>query len=236
MPMSSSGIAVQLNPLMFLEFEEAFGRKTTTLEIVLGFLCWPGSNYSIDDIKSRYDYINKNSNKLKIAPAEHNLLEKIIWPLRQAKASFVLSNYIGTVSICGFIAEMIVILLFDISSINLNKSEIELDDQKNLFGDSFENLGQARRINVLYAFQILDKKSRDVLIEIKKIRNKYMHFFSQKHESLKADAKRIYEKTEEIVAHVIGQKISDGKFVLNPDLLRYIKKCDAENQNKETAI
>jgi hypothetical protein len=106
-----------------------------------------------------------------------------------------------------------------------------MDDQKNMFGDSFENLGQSRRIGVLYAFKILDDKKKTILLEIKKIRNKYMHFFSQNHENLKNDAKRIYEKTEEIVTLVIGQEIKDGKFVLNVDLLQYIEKCEKESNN-----
>lgn len=227
--MSSKSISVQLNPLMFIEFDEAFRQKQANLEIVLGFLCWPGSDHKVEDLKARYDYINRISNKLKIAPVEKSLLDKVIWPLRQAKASFVLSNYISTVSTCGFIAEMIVILLFNISSINVNTNALSLDDQKNMFGDSFENLGQSRRINVLYAFKILDTKMRSILLEIKNIRNRYMHFFSQDYESLKKDAKRIYEKTEEIVTLVIGQEIKDGKFVLNANLLRYIEKCEKES-------
>jgi len=214
---------------MFIEFDEAFRQKQANLEIVLGFLCWPGSDHKVEDLKARYDYINRISNKLKIAPVEKSLLDKVIWPLRQAKASFVLSNYISTVSTCGFIAEMIVILLFNISSINVNTNALSLDDQKNMFGDSFENLGQSRRINVLYAFKILDTKMRSILLEIKNIRNRYMHFFSQDYESLKKDAKRIYEKTEEIVTLVIGQEIKDGKFVLNANLLRYIEKCEKES-------
>ncbi len=231
--MSSKNISVQLNPLMFIEFDEAFNQKKADLETVLGFLCWPGSDHKVEDLKTRYDYINRISNKLKLAPVEKNLLEKVIWPLRQAKASFVLSNYIGTVSTCGFIAEMIVILLFNISSINVNANAIGIDYQKNMFGDAFENLGQSRRINVLYAFKILDDKKRSILLEIKKIRNRYMHFFSRDYESLKKDAKRIYEKTEEIVMLIIGQEIKDGKFLLNADLLRYIEKCEAEDDSKK---
>jgi hypothetical protein len=229
--MSSKNISIQFNPLMFLEFEDAFKQNKADLGIVLGFLCWPGSDHEIDDLKSRYDYINRISNKLKIAPVEQNLLEKVVWPLRQAKASFVLSNYIGTVSTCGFIAEMIVILLFNISSIRVNNNAISLEEQRNMFGDSFENLGQARRIKVLFAFKILDEKKRSILLEIKKIRNKYLHFFSQEHEQLKKDAKRIYEKTEGIVTQVIGQEIKEGKIILNPDLLRYIQTCEAESNS-----
>ena len=232
--MISKKISVQLNPLMFLEFEKTFSQKNVDLETVLGFLCWPGSDHSIDDVKSRYDYINRISNKLKFAPVEENLLEKVIWPLRQAKACFVLSNNIGTISICGFIAEMIVILLFNISAIHVDNKAISLEDQKNMFGDSFENLGQARRINVLYGFKLLDEKKRGILLEIKRIRNKYMHFLSQKNANLKKDAKRIFEKTEEIVTLIIGQEIKNGNFVLNPNLLRYIDEREKEeNRSSE---
>lgn len=229
--MSLKNISCQLNPLMFIEFDEAFKRNELDLRTVLGFLCWPGTDHNPGDLKDRYDYINKISNKLKIAPAEKGLLEKVIWPLRQAKAAFVLSNYLGTVSTCGFIAEMIAILLFKISSINLNANEISIEDQRNMFGDTFENLGQSRRIGVLYAFKILDDKMRGILIEIKKIRNSYMHFFTQNHEGIKKDAKRIFEKTEEIVTLVIGQEIKDGKFILNESLLHYIEKCETATES-----
>lgn len=119
---------------------------------------------------------------------------------------------------------MAIILLFNISPIKINNRSLDEDDQRKLFGDTFEKLGQARRINVLFSLNVIDKKVRDYFIEIKKIRNKYLHFFSKEHVEIRKDSNRIFSKTEDIVVEVMGQEIKDEYFVLRQDIMSYLEQ------------
>ncbi len=224
-------ITCEKNPLKFKVFEDEYQNGMVSIDTILGFLCWPYSGHSINDVKKRYDLIDKQTNKLYLVPAENNILSKIVWPLRQSKACYVLSNYIGTISICGFIAEMLIILLFNVSVIKVNNKRISTEEeQTKLFGDTFEQLGQSRRINVLFSLGIISEKLRGIFIEVAKTRNKYIHFFSNEHVDIEKDAKRIFKKTEELVAEIIGQKTMDGYFVFTLPMLKYLERNGCVSQ------
>ena len=63
----------------------------------------------------RYKEISKEKVRFFAAPAEERILNKLVWPLRNAKASYMVGNYLGTIALCGMVSEMVAILLFDIS-------------------------------------------------------------------------------------------------------------------------
>lgn len=70
--------------------------------------------------------ITQNPPGVLIAPDDKGLLGKVVWPLRQAKALYVLGNYIGTIALCGMVAEMTTILLFELNpSSKLSVAEFE---------------------------------------------------------------------------------------------------------------
>ena len=109
-----------INPLAFLEVDEpwAQGEAIVQPEEILNYMC-PTTSSSIDNLIVRYKEISIENPRLSIVPAEDRILEKLIWPLRHAKASFVIGNYLGTISLCGMVAEMVAILYFDISDVKI---------------------------------------------------------------------------------------------------------------------
>ena len=145
-----------LNPLQFLEIDEPWASAINaplTLEAVLKFLCTPGIDAGLDSLVARYREISLEKSRLFAAPAEERILEKLIWPLRNAKASYMVGNYLGTISLCGMVTEMVAILLFEVSEFSLNAKPLTDKEQTALFGSSFEKLGQDRRVKVLRAFE-----------------------------------------------------------------------------------
>jgi hypothetical protein len=77
-----------VNPLAFLEADEPWAsvRKVeVSPDHVLKFLCTPGSSNAVADLVERYKRVSVENPRLFAAPAEERVLERLIWPLRQAK-------------------------------------------------------------------------------------------------------------------------------------------------------
>jgi hypothetical protein len=216
-----------INPLQFLEVDEPWASlksKELNLEDVINFLCTPGLDSGLDSIVARYKEISKEQNRIFAAPAEERILEKLIWPLRHAKAGYMTGNYLGTISLCGMVAEMVAILFFEMSSFHINNRAMEVQDQAALFGSSFEKLSQERRVKVLRAFDMIDSQIEAAFDVIRTTRRKYLHLWSQDHEKLPNDAVVMYDKAVYIVSRVIGQNVIEGKIQLNPALVQYLRK------------
>jgi hypothetical protein len=51
-----------------------------------------------------------------------------------------------------------------------------------------------------------------------------LHLWSQDHERLPPDSIDIFYAATSIAVSVIGQNIKDGKIILNPSLVKYLKQ------------
>ena len=106
----------QLNPLAFLEADEPWAsanQERPTPESVLRFLC-PAEerfDFDIEKLLTRYRQISTET-RIFFAPDEPRILDKLIWPLRNAKGAFMVGNYLGTITLSGLVAEMVAILLW----------------------------------------------------------------------------------------------------------------------------
>jgi len=222
-----------INPLKFLAVE-ALGSSERNPALdgtsILKDLTYP--DYLPKDLiplHHRYveitaEEITQSPKGLFIAPDDTGLLGKVVWPLRQAKASYVLGNYIGTIALCGMVAEMTTILLF------------ELNPSSKLSVADFERQGQKNRVRFLSGKKIMverndiqDKKVIDDglktrLDKIRNLRRSYLHYFSQNDDSLPKDSRRIYKETVAAVVAVVGQEIKDGRLVVTPEFTDYLKR------------
>lgn len=205
--------------------------ENPTLESVINFSCTPGIGNDLDSIISRYKEINIEKPRLVAAPAEERILDKLIWPLRHAKSGYMLGNFLGTIALCGMVAEMVAILIFEISDFKLNNKSMSAKDQEALFGRKFEDLGQNRRVKVLHVYDIIDKNMKDKFETIRDIRNKYLHLWSKDHNLLPKDAIKCFKAAIEISVFVIGQNIDNGKLLLNPSLVHYLDKTGTYKVN-----
>lgn len=216
-----------INPLQFLEVDEPWASATSatpTLEAVLKFLCTPGIESDLDNLIARYREISLERSRLFAAPAEDRILEKLIWPLRHAKASYMIGNYLGTISLCGMVTEMVAMLLFEVSEFSLNTRPLTDKEQVAFFGSSFEKLGQDRRVKILRAFDIIDQQTETAFEQVRLVRRKYLHLWSQDHDTLPDDAVTVYDATVTIAVRAIGQDVRDGRIYLNPSLVEYLEK------------
>ncbi len=155
-------------------------------------------------------------------PLAEPIFEKLVWPLRHAKNSYTLGNYVGCIALCGMVGEMVAMLLWDISKVTLQGQSMTTILQRVMFGRTFEKLGQDRRVAVLHGLKLVYDAAKSGFDSLRAIRSKYLHLFSQSHTQVAQDARRAYENALQVVAIVLGQTLADGGVVLRPDLEAYL--------------
>ena len=218
-----------LNPLAFLKLDEPWAShiddSQLSLEDFIQYLCTPGIESDLSTLVARYREISTETKRLSVAPHEPNILEKLVWPLRHAKASYVVGNYLGTISLCGMVAEMAAILIFEIADISINGKPLDSKTQERIFGRTFENLGQDQRVRVLHV--LVDGIEDEVKTWFDLIRDKrkrYLHLFSHEHSQIARDAREVFDAAVKIVVRVIGQDAKDGVILLNPNFIKYLEQ------------
>lgn len=173
--------------------------------------------------------------RLFAAPFEERILDKLIWPLRHAKASYMVGNYLSVIALCGMVAEMVSLLAWSISETQLNGRLMTEADEKSLFGSTVEKLGQERRVQILWAYGLIDADGKRRFDTARETRRKYLHLWSQDHDSLPKDAVRIYHAALVLVVGVIGQDVQDGKILINSRLVKYLERKGVYQPRDESA-
>lgn len=138
-----------INPLAFLDVDGPPAPTSPgqpTPEAVLGFICPPETSSDVAALVRRYKEIASEPVALAVVPAEQRILDKLVWPLRHAKASYMVGNYLAVIALAGMVAEMVALLRWEVAEISLNGRPITAQDEKALFGTTFERLGQERRL------------------------------------------------------------------------------------------
>ncbi len=228
-----------INPLAFLDVDEPWAsmeKTQPTAETILSFLCPPGTPADSASLVERYKRISTEPGRLFAAPAEPRILEKLVWPLRHAKASYVVGNNLAVVALCGMVSEMVALLLWQLAEANLNGRPMTPGDEAALFGSSFEKLGQERRVRVLAAYGLVAPEVVEMFDTIRQIRRKYLHLWSQDHERLPEDAVACFHAGVGLVVTAIGQDIKDGAVVLNTKLVKYLERQGMYEPAEEPAV
>ncbi len=216
-----------VNPLAFLEVDEPWAsvtKATPTFEAVVRFLCPADHGTDLEKIVARYREISTEPGRLIFAPAEQRLLDKLVWPLRHAKASYMVGNYLATLALCGMVGEMVAILLWEIADRQLNARVMTEEDEKAIFGAEFERLGQERRVALLAAYNIITVDARQHFDRIRLARRRYLHLWSEDHEKLPSDAVACFQAAVSLVVTAIGHDVRGGKLVLNARLAQYLER------------
>lgn len=211
-----------IRPLSFHALDDA--RKDDarpTADQILDYLTAREVICGVDGFCDRYAEVAEVQDALPVVAAEEIILEKLVWPLRHAKGSYALGNYIGCIALCGFVGEMAAVLLWDISDFG---RRLAAENQNRLFGKPFEKLGQARRVQVLQGLGLVDPETANEFTTAAEKRNKYLHLLSFSHDQISEDARAAFESAMAIVKFVIGPTSNSGTVVLREDLSRYLRE------------
>ena len=216
-------IATWMNPLMCPEIARMgpldLPPKSDQL---LDYLFAPQVERTAQAFTARYRALAADGDPLSIVPAEPNILEKLVWPLRSAQGSYALGNYLSCIAMCGLVGEMVTILTWDVSQLEFQRRALDDALAKQLLGSSFERLGQERRIDVLVAAGLIDDNTRRALDDLRVIRRKYLHLLSHSHAQVDADARKAFVAAVTVVRILLGVSGMNEDVVLRPDLARYL--------------
>jgi len=215
-----------LNPLRFPEadrIEKAPEEHQSQSDCgaMLRYLC-EGVISEPRNLARRYREITSGAPEIVLAPAQPEIVEKIIVPLHGAVTSYMLGSYHGTLALCGLVGEMLAIFIFDIHDIRAGSVPLDAATQGRLFGKSFEKLGQERRIRVLRAFGVIGEALEAKFERLKNLRNKHLHLLSQDTKTLPDDAREAFRLAVELAELVFRVEFDDGKAKLRPQLMRYL--------------
>ena len=216
-----------INPLAFLGVDGPSAPNLPaqpTPQAVLEFICPPGTSSDVPALVERYKEIGSEPVALAVVPAEQRILDKLVWPLRHAKASYMVGNYLAVIALAGMVGEMVALLRWEAAEVSLNGRPMSDAEEKALFGTTFERLGQERRLQVLAAYGLIDPATKGRFETIKETRRGYLHLWSQDHDSLPGDAIKSYHAAVALVATIIGQDFRGGKIVINQSLVKYLER------------
>lgn len=228
-PRSDATTVAFVNPLIWPAVDPDIAQKRKLIineQNALDFFCVPpGAEADIDDMADRYREIHaaEPSEGDFVFPNETTILEKIVWPLRQAKACYVVENYLGTIALCGMIVEMVAILMFELSRPTHNGKPLDEEAQRRIFGAAFEDLGQQRRVDVLRAYGLIDEVQEDAFRQAAGIRRSHLHHFSVGSESLAVDARSMYRHALVVVEAALGPEEASKPWTLKANLVRYLR-------------
>ena len=204
-----------LNPSKLFEWEPEFHAsnlpKNPAPEDLLKFLCPLDAPSDMSAFKKRYTEVSEWDQSLFLTLEVPELRENLFGPLRQAKTNYVTSNYLGSIALCGIVAEKVAILIHSLSS----PSETEQKD--------FEDLGQAARVNKLKKAGHIDEQSVKDFGDIRAARKSYLHRWQTPEERTARQAVQVYASATRLVLGVMDVQILNGHLRLNPKLRRYLE-------------
>lgn len=210
-----------INPLHWIE---ALLQKPSdiTHESILRFLCGMKTDRTISGFLIRYNEITAKHQQVDFIPVVGHFIGKLIDPLRHANACFLIESFLGTITLCGTVAEMLTILRFEIDQ-HQKGNVLDEAGQKKLFGRTFEKLVQERRVEVLQALGLVSEELKGKLTLIRETRNNYLHLWSTPVKQARVDAVLIYALTVDVLVETLGIKIQNNCFELPTAVLNYLK-------------
>jgi hypothetical protein len=220
-----SKIPVFVNPLQLLVVDEPWASmspKPPTPEDIFKFMCTPGVSSDVGSLTARYKEISQEKARLFVVPNDQRILEKLVWPLRHAKASYVVGNFLSTIALCGAVAEMMALFLFEISV--LEGTEVKDSAGSAVTSKSFEGERQVDRLKILSANKLIGVGLKTDFELVRTTRRNYQHLWSQDHAYLQSDSLAAFISTVAVVVGSLGLSIQAGKVMLKPGVLKYLQK------------
>jgi len=220
-----------INPLQFVSSVKPMPGTTSELppvESVLDFLGPPDDKVTVRKAVDRYREISKEKIRLFAAPAEGRILRKLIWPLRHAKASYMMGNWLGTIATCDMVAEIVAVTMYDLWFTKRHELGLKTSGKEAPTIPEFERFPQTERISSLREWDIIDDGVEMCFDLILNKRTRYRQLWIHDGASMPADAVEAYHAAVVVVVHAIGQDTDEGRVVLPEDLVGYLARSGME--------
>ncbi|PIT87070.1 MAG: hypothetical protein COU31_04840 [Candidatus Magasanikbacteria bacterium CG10_big_fil_rev_8_21_14_0_10_40_10] len=204
-------------------FEEKNNLPDFKRELISSFFDLPAISLSEEMLKSYIEATTEESH-MSITPHTKEIYERLLKPLKSAKKNYCLGEYSATIALCGVVGEMLAILLWKMNDVRLKGSAITEDQEKGLFGRTFEKLGQEKRLEILKTFGHTNNEQHQVFKNIKDSRNHYLHLWILDSTNEKSIALETLKKSFILFKEITGIGLADaGSVKVNPLLLKLFK-------------
>lgn len=183
-----------------------------------------------EEILNRYIAATMVEGNSFLVPHTKEIFERLLKPLRNAKKGYCLGDYVSTIALCGVVGEMMAILLWKINDARLKGGPITERQEVGIFGSSFENLGQYKRLRILETFGHIPEVQFDNFDAIRKSRKPYLHLWTADLKNEQSVALEVYKKAFQLFNEVTGIGLADARSVtINPLLLRFLDNQPKQN-------
>ena len=203
-----------MRPLHYLAWEPEFRSsnlpENSVADELLTFLCPHDVHSDISDFRKRYEAVSKHDRSLLMSFPEPELQENVFGLLRQAKTNYVVGNYVGSIMLCGVVAERVAILVHAINT------PCETERR------SFQALGQKRRVDCLKRRKLVGNQSMQDFGNIRTARNSKSHDWTIPDASTAKLAVRMYSAATRLVVDMMDVSFEEGRAILNQEFRDYL--------------
>lgn len=180
-----------------------------------------------EQILERYVEATTEESHTAVVPHTKEIFERLLKPLRSAKKCYCLGDYAATIALCGTVGEMLAILLWKINDVRLKGNPITEQDEIGIFGSSFENLNQDKRLKILKTFGHITEAQLTNFDVIRKSRKPYLHLWTTDLKNEQADSLDAFKKSFQLFKEITGIGLADaGTVKVNPLLMKLFENLE----------
>ena len=210
-------IIAQLNLFKLFEWDPDFSQvmnlpENPTYERLLEYLCSIDMESDMSAFKSRYVQVSETDRDLIINFIEAEIDENLVSPLRQAKTNYILGNYVGTIVLCGIVAEKVA--LFTYKKNTTDEAECE----------KFDDLYQPERVKRLKKLGYIDEQSEKDFKFLIGVRRSYLHHWNIPEARTAERAVQSYAAAVRLIFAVIHISFDDGTVFMDDRTFEYLEK------------
>ena len=214
--MRKKKMQIFLNPSWVLEWDPRFPSSqlpaNPTPERLLEFFCSLGKRSDMAAFRKRYFKVSEEERRLDISVEEPEIKENLFVPLRQAKTNYILGDYVGSIALCGIVAEKLAILIHNMSKPDEARRE------------KFEKKwGQSERVKELKRRKLIDEQCTNDFEDIMKYRKSALHHWNTVEGRTAERAAQAYAAATRLVDATTEFKIEAGVLTMNPKLWEYLE-------------
>lgn len=174
-------------------------------------------------ILDRYVEVTEPDIHVEMMPAQSNVLNRLLKPLKFAKKSYCLGEYTTSIVLCGIVGEMLAILIWKMHGIKIKAETITESQEADLFGRRFEELGQSACLKILRGFGCITQTEFGNFEKIRQKRNDYVHLWHIDLSKEEEDARNTYKTTFRLYKSITGMELDqEGQLRLNPLLAKFL--------------
>lgn len=208
-----------IRPLTLPNIENGISSHTR-VDAILRDLCRGGADPTPDAVVARYREVSSATTEILFVPDEAKILERIVWPLRSAKQSYCLGDFLGSIGLSGIVCEMATVFIFDLGVQLWSLDKLDADLRSLVEKRDYGKKRQAERIKILKRVGAISDELAQRLTDVRRMRREYLHLLSTSYEHIQRDAAAALSGATRVVGGLVALPLGEGGRLSMPAHLR----------------